>query len=99
MTSGRIRRIRASATRIFQPPESAPTSPSIISWLKPRPDSASRARPSRAEPARSRVAGRAGPVHDLSHGAAARHLADILAEIADRNPAIERDLTLVRRFL
>ena len=29
--SGRISRMRASATRIFQPPESAPTSPSIIS--------------------------------------------------------------------
>jgi hypothetical protein len=34
---GRIRRMRASATRIFQPPDSAPTSPSIISWRKLRP--------------------------------------------------------------
>ena len=32
MASGRMRRMRASATRIFQPPDSAPTSPSIISW-------------------------------------------------------------------
>ncbi len=31
ITSGRIKRMRASATRIFQPPESLPTSPSIIS--------------------------------------------------------------------
>ena len=29
--SGRISRMRASATRIFQPPESSPTSPSIDS--------------------------------------------------------------------
>jgi hypothetical protein len=29
--------MRARATRIFQPPESAPTSPAIISGLKPRP--------------------------------------------------------------
>ena len=32
--SGRISRMRASATRIFQPPESAPTSPSITSCAK-----------------------------------------------------------------
>jgi hypothetical protein len=44
-------------------------------------------------------ADRAGAVHDLGHGAAARHLADVLAEIADGDAAIERDLALVRRFL
>ena len=37
----------ASPTRIFQPPERPPTSPSIISGLKPRPLSTSRARASR----------------------------------------------------
>ena len=31
-TSGRSSRMRASATRIFQPPESLPTSPSMTSW-------------------------------------------------------------------
>ncbi len=36
-----------------------------------------------------------GAVHHLGHGAAAGHLADVLAEIADRNPPIEGDLTLV----
>src|SRR4029078_691321 len=40
-----------------------------------------------------------GAVHDLGHGAAARHLADVLAEIANGNAPIERDLALVRRFL
>ena len=46
--SGRINRMRASATRIFQPPDNAPTSPSIISWLNESPASTSRARPSSA---------------------------------------------------
>src|SRR6185369_1357965 len=36
-----------------------------------------------------------GAVHHLSHGAAARHFTDVLAEIADGNAPIERDLTLV----
>ncbi len=35
------------------------------------------------------------PVHDLGHGATARHLTDVLAEIADGNAAIEGDLALV----
>ena len=42
-TSGLPSSTRASATRIFQPPESAPTSPSIWSSLKPSPCSTSRA--------------------------------------------------------
>ena len=40
-----------------------------------------------------------GAVHHLGHGAAARHLADVLAEIADGDAAIERDLALVGRLL
>ena len=39
------------------------------------------------------------PVHDLGHGATARHLADVLAEIANRNATIEGDLALVGQFL
>ena len=46
--SGRMRRMRARPTRIFHPPESAPTSPSIVSWVKPRPARISRARASSA---------------------------------------------------
>ena len=42
-TSGRPSSTRAIATRIFQPPESAPTSPSIRSSSKPRPCRTSRA--------------------------------------------------------
>ena len=42
---------------------------------------------------------RARAVHHLGHGAAAGHLADVLAEIADRHAAIDRDLTLVGQFL
>ncbi|MFK4401327.1 hypothetical protein ABIF31_007884 [Bradyrhizobium elkanii] len=38
------------------------------------------------------------PIHHLGDRAAAGHLADVLAEIADRNAAIERDLALVRDF-
>ena len=38
-------------------------------------------------------------VHHLGHRAAARHLADVLAEIADGNAPIERDLALIRRLL
>src|SRR5947209_1697330 len=49
MASGRISRIRPSATRIFQPPDSAPTSPPIISWLNLTPARTSRARPSRQD--------------------------------------------------
>ena len=45
--SGRMSRMRASATRIFQPPERAPTSPSIIAGEKPSPARISRARASR----------------------------------------------------
>ena len=39
------------------------------------------------------------PVHDLGHGAAAGHLADVLVEIADGDAAIGRDLPFVRQFL
>ena len=35
-------------------------------------------------------ADRAGAVHHLGHGAAAGHLADVLAEIADGDAAIDR---------
>src|SRR5204863_5244817 len=44
-------------------------------------------------------ADRTGAVHDFGHRAAARHLADILAEIANGDAAIERDLALVGRLL
>ena len=44
-------------------------------------------------------ADRAGAVHHLGHGAAARHLADVLAEIADGDAAIDRDLALVGLLL
>ncbi len=134
MASGRISRMRASATRIFQPPDSAPTSPSIISWLKPRPASTSRARALQrvaVELLEARLhlavagddlvhvvgarrighrglellqlgrdrADRARAVHHLGHRAAARHLADVLAEVADGDAAIDRDLALVGLFL
>jgi hypothetical protein len=39
------------------------------------------------------------PIHHLGHSAAARHLADVLAEIADGNAPIEGDLALVGQFL
>ena len=42
---------------------------------------------------------RAGAVHHLGHGAAARHLADVLAEIADGHAAIDGHLALVGLFL
>ena len=42
---------------------------------------------------------RPGAVHHLRHGAAARHLADVLAEIADGHAAIDRDLALVGQLL
>ena len=48
---------------------------------------------------RRRDAHGAGAVHHLDHGAAARHLADVLAEIADGDAAIDRDLPLVGRLL
>jgi len=57
MASGRIKRIRASATRIFQPPDSAPTSPSIISSLKLSPQGLHAPVP----PARSRPVPRSAP--------------------------------------
>ena len=41
----------------------------------------------------------AGAIHHLGHGAAARHLADVLAEIADGDAAIDRHLAFVRQFL
>ena len=50
IASGRMSRMRARATRIFQPPDSCPTSPSIISCEKPRPARISRARASSAYP-------------------------------------------------
>ena len=132
MASGRISRMRASATRIFQPPESAPTSPSIISWLKLEAGQhfarrgLQRVAVELLEAAlhlaialddRVHVVGlvrighrglelaqfgrhrahRAGAVHHLGDGAAARHFADILAEIADGDAAIDRHLALVGR--
>ncbi len=133
--SGRISRMRASATRIFQPPESAPTSPSIISWLKPRPGEdlarprlervaaellearlhlaealdelvhlvgAVRDRPARPRARASSAATAStgpGAVHRLGDDAAARHLADVLAEVADGDAAIDRDLAVVGLLL
>ena len=40
-----------------------------------------------------------GAVHRLGDGAAARHLADVLAEVADGHAAIDRDLALVGLLL
>jgi hypothetical protein len=40
-----------------------------------------------------------GAVHHFGHSTAARYLADILAEIADRNAPIDRDLALVGLLL
>src|SRR5271170_6929509 len=42
---------------------------------------------------------RTGAVHHFGHSAAARHLADILAEITNCDAPIERDLPLVGQFL
>src|SRR5262249_49081300 len=42
---------------------------------------------------------RAGAVHHLGYRAAARHLADVLAEIADGHAAIDRYLALVGLLL
>ena len=44
-------------------------------------------------------ADRPGAVHHLGDRAAARHLADVLAEIADGDAPIDRDLAFVRRLL
>ena len=44
-------------------------------------------------------ADRTGAVHHLGYRAAARHLADILAEIADGDAAIDRHLALVGQLL
>ena len=40
-----------------------------------------------------------GPVHHLGGRAAARHLADVLAEVADGHAPIDSDLAFVRKFL
>ena len=45
------------------------------------------------------AAHRAGAVHHLGHGAAPRHLADVLAEVADADAAIDRHLALVGLLL
>ncbi len=45
------------------------------------------------------LAHRAGAVHHLGDGAAARHLADVLAEVADGDAAIDGDLAFVGRLL
>jgi hypothetical protein len=45
------------------------------------------------------AADRPRPVHHLGHRALARHLADVLAEIADGDAAIDRHLPLVRLVL
>ena len=45
------------------------------------------------------LADRAGAVHHLGDGAAARHLADVLAEVADGDAAIDRDLAFVGLLL
>ena len=42
---------------------------------------------------------RAGAVHHLGHRATARHLADVLAEVADGDAAVDRDLALVGLLL
>ena len=42
---------------------------------------------------------RAGAIHRLGHGAVPRHLADVLAEVADGDAAIDRDLALVGLLL
>jgi hypothetical protein len=42
---------------------------------------------------------RAGALHDLGDRAPAGHLADILAEIPDRDPSVSGNLPLVRLFL
>ena len=42
---------------------------------------------------------RAGAVHHLGDGAAARHFADVLAEVADGDAAIDRHLAFIGRFL
>ena len=44
-------------------------------------------------------ADRTGAVHHLGHGAAAGHLADVLAEIADGDAAIDGHLALVGLLL
>ena len=41
----------------------------------------------------------AGAVHNFGNGTAARHVSDILAEVANRNAAVGRDLTLVGLLL
>ncbi len=51
-----------------------------------------------AELRRQRADG-AGAVHHLRHRAAAGHLADVLAEIADRHAGVGRDLPLVGLLL
>ena len=73
--------------------------------------SARRSRPSRRRASGSAMAvssscssaatslDRAGAVHHLGHRAAARHLADVLAEVADGHAAIDRHLAFVGLLL
>src|SRR5262245_2740173 len=105
-TSGRPSRTRASATRIFQPPDRAPTSPSIWSSLRPRPCSTARACASSVAAEMLvlllRVAeARQDPVHIAGASAAgdrfiedrpALHLLHVLAEVADGQLLGNRDL-------
>ncbi|MDT4876366.1 hypothetical protein FQZ97_1118010 [compost metagenome] len=44
-------------------------------------------------------ADRAGPIHHFGNDATTGHFADILAEIADGDAAIDRDLALIGLFL
>ena len=135
IASGRISRMRARATRIFQPPESLPTSPSIISCgeaeagqdlagarlegvaaelLEARlhlaealeqllhlvgalgigeghaPAACSSAATSETAPA---------PAITSATTRRPRHLADVLAEVADGDAALDRDLAVVGRLL
>src|SRR5436190_343268 len=64
-------------------------------WLLGSSRSITSGRMSRMRPS----APRAGAVHHLRHGAASRHLAHVLAEVADGHAAIDGHLALVGRVL
>ena len=134
-TSGRPSSTRAIATRIFQPPESAPTSPSIalvveaeavqhlarlrlelvaaevvvlllhlaealedpVHLVGARRVATSRAARSSSSWCRSPEPAAAGD--RLVEHRAARHLLDVLAEVADGQLLRDRDLALVGRLL
>ena len=134
IASGRISRMRASATRIFQPPDSV-ADVAVHHLLREAEAGQDLARPRLQRVAAQLVEARlhlaealeqlvhlvgalrigqrllqllqlggdlgdgAGARHHLGDDRPARHLADVLAEVADGDAALDRDLPVVGRLL